>query len=84
MYIIADKITRMRLLLMNKRKILGLTQRQIANVIGVTDQAVSDWERGVRTPKLSPRQTADLCKTLQVSIEELADIFDQVHSRAGV
>jgi len=62
---------------MNKRKVLGLTQRQIADVVGVTDQAVSDWERGVRMPKLTPRQTADLCDTLQVSIEELARMFDE-------
>lgn len=65
---------------MNKRKILGLTQRQIADVVGVTDQAVSDWERGVRMPRLSPRQAAKLCNLLQVSIDELAQMFDEIHS----
>lgn len=67
----------MKLLLMNKRKILGLTQRQIADAVGVTDQAVSDWERGVRQPRLTPRQAALLCKTLEVSVDELAEIFDE-------
>ena len=69
---------------MNKRKILGLTQRQLADVVGVTDQAVSDWERGVRMPRLSPRQAAALCGLLQVSIDELAQMFDEMHSTAAL
>jgi putative transcriptional regulator len=63
---------------MNKRKILGLTQRDIANALGITDQAVSDWERGVRTPRLSPRQTAILCQLMQLDVFQLADMFEQI------
>jgi putative transcriptional regulator len=63
---------------MNKRKTLGLTQRDIANALGITDQAVSDWERGVRTPRLSPRQTADLCQLMQLDVFQLADMFEQI------
>ena len=30
-----------------KRKELGLTQRQLAEKLGVSDKSVSKWERGV-------------------------------------
>lgn len=30
-----------------KRKQLGMTQRQLAEQVGITDKAVSKWERGV-------------------------------------
>jgi putative transcriptional regulator len=68
---------------MNRRKTLGLTQRDIANTLGITDQAVSDWERGVRTPRLSPRQSADLCQLMQFDIFQLADLFDSITPKQG-
>jgi DNA-binding XRE family transcriptional regulator len=58
-----------------KRKELGLTQKQIANAIGVDYQAVSTWERGVHQPRLHPWQTVILCDLLKCSLKELAEMF---------
>lgn len=33
--------------LAEKRKALGLTQRQVAEKLGMSDKSVSKWERGV-------------------------------------
>lgn len=30
-----------------KRKLLGMTQKQLAEKIGMSDKSVSKWERGV-------------------------------------
>lgn len=57
--------------IMNLRKQLNLTQREVATAIGVTDQTVSNWEQGVYQPKLSPAQTLALCRVLRCSLEEL-------------
>ncbi|MDZ8263702.1 MULTISPECIES: helix-turn-helix transcriptional regulator [Nostoc] len=62
---------------MKLRESLGLTQRQIAEAVGVTDQTVSNWERGVYLPRLTPMQTAKLCKITRLSIEELAQVFEK-------
>ena len=35
------------------RRELGLTQRQAAERLGVTDKAVSKWERGLGCPDVS-------------------------------
>ena len=35
------------------RKSRGLTQRAIAEKLGITDRAVSKWETGLGTPKFS-------------------------------
>ena len=36
-----------------KRKALGLTQRQVAEKLGMSDKSVSKWERGICLPDVS-------------------------------
>ena len=36
-----------------KRKELGMTQRQLAEKLGMSDKSVSKWERGVCLPDVS-------------------------------
>ena len=39
--------------LINKRKELGISQNKIALELGLSDQAVSNWERGLSFPDIS-------------------------------
>lgn len=50
----------------------GLTQKQVAESLGLTVQTISNWETGLRVPRLTPKQVLILCKTLQCSLEDLA------------
>lgn len=59
--------------IMKLRSKAALTQRQIAEALGITVQTVSNWETGIRTPKLTPKETLSLCRILNCSLEELAD-----------
>lgn len=51
-----------------KRKDLGLTQRQLADKLGMSDKSVSKWERGVCLPDVA--LYSDLCGILGISINE--------------
>lgn len=51
------------------RKEKGLTQFQLGEALGVTDRAVSKWERGLSLPDASIMQ--DLCSQLGITINEL-------------
>lgn len=51
------------------RKEKGMTQKDLARQLGVTDQAVSNWENGRRMPDLSLFKP--LCETLEISVNEL-------------
>lgn len=51
------------------RKEKGLTQFQLGEKLGVTDRAVSKWERGLSLPDASIMQ--DLCDSLDITINEL-------------
>lgn len=51
-----------------KRKDLGMTQRQLAEKLGMSDKSVSKWERGVCLPDVSVY--SDLCLILGISINE--------------
>ena len=61
--------------LVNRRKELNLTQKQIAEAVGVTSRTVQSWELGENVPKLDPLQTWKLCEVLQCTIVDLAEYF---------
>ena len=52
-----------------RRKALGLTQAQLAEMLGITDRAVSKWERGLSLPDSSIM--LELCRILQISVNDL-------------
>lgn len=51
-----------------KRKGLGMTQRQLADKLGMSDKSVSKWERGICLPDVSVY--SELCQILGISINE--------------
>ena len=51
-----------------KRKDAGMTQRQLADILGMSDKSVSKWERGVCLPDVAIY--SDLCQNLGISINE--------------
>ena len=51
-----------------KRKSLGMTQKQLAEKIGMSDKSVSKWERGVCLPDVSAYK--ELCSILGISLNE--------------
>ena len=63
---------------MNKRKELNLTQKQIADIVGVTVQTVSNWETGTYKPKLTVEQADKLCDVLETDIKGLRAMFEAV------
>ena len=52
-----------------RRKELGLTQRELADVLGISDKTVSKWECGAGLPEVS--LMLPLCKELGISVNEL-------------
>ena len=52
-----------------RRRVLGLTQGQVALRMGVSPQAVSKWERGLACPDLVFLD--ELAELLNVGLEEL-------------
>ena len=57
------------LFIRDRRLALGLTQQQLADKLGITDKAVSKWERGISYPDITLlRRLAD---ALAVSVSEL-------------
>ncbi len=57
------------------RESLNLTQKQVADAIGVSEQTVRNWEHGKHPPKLSIPQMKRLCKLLKRPIEQIPDEF---------
>ena len=58
-------------LIQELRKEKELTQMSLANILGVTDRAVSKWERGKSFPDVS--MLRPLSETLGISVSELLD-----------
>lgn len=57
------------------RNLRGITQKALADILGVSEQTVSNWEVGRTEPKLSPSQYKTLLRVLQITPEQLPDNF---------
>ena len=53
----------------DQRKKKNLTQMQLAEKLGITDKAISKWERGIAMPDVSIM--LELCDILCISVNEL-------------
>lgn len=51
------------------RKKQGMSQKQLADMVGVTDKSVSKWETGKSLPDISKMES--LCEALHININEL-------------
>ena len=54
--------------IVGKRKALGMTQKQLAEKLNMSDKSVSKWERGICLPDVSVYM--ELCEILGISINE--------------
>lgn len=54
-----------------RRREQSLTQDQIADVLGVSGQTISNWEKGRSIPTLTIDQTKKLCKILNCVLDEI-------------
>lgn len=54
------------------RKEKGMTQKDLAELMGVTDKAVSKWERNLSCPDIS--SIPQLAEALDTSVETLMDV----------
>ena len=52
-----------------QRKVHNLTQSELSEKLGITDRAISKWERGICLPGAG--LMLDLCKILEISVNEL-------------
>lgn len=53
----------------NARLAAGLTQRQVADALGLERTAIAQYERGISTPNF--KNLSKICKILQISFDEL-------------
>ena len=58
-----------------RRKELGMTQKELAEKLNITDKAVSKWERGVACPDTAT--IPKLARILNLSLEELMEAKPQ-------
>jgi transcriptional regulator with XRE-family HTH domain len=64
---------RLRQRIVSLRKQRNLSQRDIAQALGITDQTVSNWEQGRSEPRLTIRQVILLCRILNCYLTDLDD-----------
>ena len=63
------------------RKQHGMTQLELAEKMGVTDKAVSKWERDLSCPDIN--SIPNLAEILGVSVEELMQVKKEADAPAG-
>ena len=65
----------------NARKSLGLTQRQLAEKIGVSNTSISNWEKGLSRPDADLIQK--LCDVLQLQPNDFYGTGETKNTSAG-
>lgn len=55
---------------MNLRERAGLTRRQLANAVGVTEKTIYVWESSDKEPKMTPSQIESYITAVGCSFEE--------------
>ncbi|PZV07479.1 MAG: hypothetical protein DCF21_21685 [Leptolyngbya sp.] len=55
---------------------LGLTNKAVANAVGVGERSIYRWLSYDREPRLTMVQFAELCTVLQWSAQELAEAYE--------
>lgn len=58
------------------RKRAGLTQAQVAGLLGKSLSTVVKWESRTFVPKGSPSEIKKLCEVYQCSLDELIEAFE--------
>lgn len=61
--------------LVTMRLARGLTQKEFADALGKTEQAIRQWEHGKSEPRLTLAETKTFCRLLGVTLESLPDDF---------
>jgi transcriptional regulator with XRE-family HTH domain len=62
-----------QLTLAKLRERAGLTQRQLAEALGVTTTTISSWERGLKEPRPNFAQVKQIIEALQCTLDELVE-----------
>lgn len=60
----------------SERQILGITQHELAEKLGITQDSISLWETGKRIP--DTQYLMPLCATLNISIDYLLGRTDEL------
>jgi transcriptional regulator with XRE-family HTH domain len=60
---------------------LGFTLQEVADLVGIAKQTLSDWERGQIDLKLRIDQTKKLLEVYNISFLELAEAWESTERR---
>lgn len=63
--------------LVELRRKAGVTQKELADTVGVSETSVRNWEHGREEPRLFIWQVKAMCQSLQCSLDDLPDRFKQ-------
>ncbi len=59
----------------NLRKNLGLTQKQVAELLGIREATLSNWETG-KVPHIPPSKIKRMMEVYQCDIDALIEAFE--------